>query len=131
MELSTLSWVVLAGSAAHGITCVCAAFSSILLVATIICLIVGYNDAVDSSSQKQLKVGGVLSAIFGIIFGLIAAFIPSEKAIYMVAGIELVNKFSKTEAAKELGDSGMSIVKDITDIIHNYTLDPRDRDYRR
>jgi hypothetical protein len=131
MELSTLSWVVLAGSAAHGITCVCAAFSSILLVATIICLIVGYNDVTDSSSQRQLKIGGVLSAIFGIIFGLVAAFIPSEKAIYMVAGIELVNKFSKTEAAKELGDSGMSIVKDITDIIHNYTLDPRDRDYRR
>lgn len=131
MTLSTLSWVVLAGSAAHGITCVCATFSSVLLIATMICLLVGYNDSLDSSSQKQLKVGGILSGIIGIIFGLIAAFIPSEKAIYMVAGIELVNNFSQTETAKELGDSGMSIIKDITYIIHDYTRDPNDRDRRR
>lgn len=49
----------------------------------------------------------------------------------MVAGIELVNKFSQTEAAKELGESGMSIVKDITYIIHDYTRDTDNRDRRR
>lgn len=67
-------------------------------------------------------------------FALVAAFMPSEKSVYMVAGIELVNQFSHTETAKELGDSGMSIVKDITKIIHNYTLEDeydRDRDRRR
>lgn len=131
MTLSTLSWVVLAGSAAHGITCVCATFSVLLLVASIILILGGYDSSTSDSSAKQLKVGGILSVIFGIIFGLIAAFIPSEKAIYMVAGIELVNKFSQTEVAKELGDSGMSIVKDITYIIHDYTRDSDDRDRRR
>lgn len=131
MTLSTLSWVVLAGSAAHGITCVCATFSVLLLLACIIFFIGGYDSSTSDSSAKQLKAGGVLSVIFGIIFGLIAAFIPSEKAIYMVAGIELVNKFSQTEAAKELGESGMSIVKDITYIIHDYTRDIDDRDRRR
>ena len=130
MSLSTLSWVVLAGSAAHGITCVCATFSVLLLLACIIFFIGGYDRSTSDSSAKQLKAGGVLSVIFGIIFGLIAAFIPSEKAIYMVAGIELVNKFSQTETAKELGESGMSIVKDITYIIHDYTHDS-DRDRRR
>lgn len=49
----------------------------------------------------------------------------------MVAGIELVTKFSQTEVAKELGDNGMSIVKDITYIIHDYTRDTDDRDRRR
>lgn len=131
MTLSTLSWVVLAGSAAHGIMCVCATFSVLLLVASVIFLIGGYDSSTSDSSAKQLKAGGVLSVIFGIIFGLIAAFIPSEKAIYMVAGIELVNRFSQTEVAKELGDSGMNIVKDITDIIHDYTLESNDRDRRR
>mgnify|MGYP003482709106 CR=1 FL=1 len=131
MTLSTLSWVVLAGSAAHGITCVCATFSALLLVACVILFVGGYDSSTSDSSAKQLKAGGVLSVIFGIIFGLIAAFIPSEKAIYMVAGIELVNKFSQTEVAKELGDSGMSIVKDITYIIHDYTRDSDDRDRRR
>ena len=48
----------------------------------------------------------------------------------VLAGSELVNQFSKTETAKELGDSGMSIVKDITTIIHNYTIDD-DRGRRR
>lgn len=131
MSLSTLSWVVLAGSAAHGITCVCVTFSALLLVACVILFIGGYDSSTSDSSAKQLKTGGVLSVIFGIIFGLIAALIPSEKAIYMVAGIELVNKFSQTEAAKELGESGMSIVKDITYIIHDYTRDIDDRDHRR
>ena len=131
MTLSTLSWVVLAGSAAPGIMCVCATFSVLLLVAAVIFLIGGYDSSTSDSSAKQLKAGGILSVIFGIIFGLIAAFIPSEKAIYMVAGIELVNKFSQTEVAKELGDSGMSIVKDITYIIHDYTREIDDRDRRR
>lgn len=49
----------------------------------------------------------------------------------MVAGIELVTKFSQTEVAKELGDNGISIVKDITYIIHGYAHDSYDRDYRR
>lgn len=130
MTLSTLSWVVLAGSAAYGISCVCATFSVLLLIASVILFISGYDSTSDSSA-KQLKAGGVISVIFGIIFGLIAAFIPSEKAIYMVAGIELVNKFSQIEVAKELGDSGMSIVKDITYIIHDYTRDSNDRERRR
>lgn len=47
----------------------------------------------------------------------------------MVAGIEFVNQFCKTETAKELGDNGMSIVKDITTIIHNFTID-NDHDRR-
>lgn len=130
MSLSTLSWVVLAGSAAHGVACVCTVFSVLLLIASVILIISGYDRSTSDSSAKQLKASGVLSVIFGIIFGLIAAFILSEKAIYMVAGIELVNKFSQTETAKELGESGMSIVKDITYIIHDYTRDS-DRDRRR
>ena len=131
MSLSALSWVVLAGSAAHGVMCVCAAFSTILLIVSGICFLCGYQSGVGDSESKQLKAGGLISGIFGILFGLIAAFIPSEKAMYMVAGIELVNKFSKTETAKELGESGMSIVRDISTIIHDYTLDDRDRDRRR
>lgn len=82
MTLSTLSWVVLAGSAAHGVACVCATFSVLLLIASVILIIGGYDSSTSNSSAKQLKVGGVFSIVFGIIFGLIAAFIPSEKAIY-------------------------------------------------
>jgi uncharacterized membrane protein len=85
------------------------------------------TEEVKESSAKHLKTGGIISIIVGIIFGLTGAVLPSEKAIYMVAGIELVNKFSQTETAKELGDSGMNIVKDISTIIHDYTLDDKRR----
>ena len=130
MTLSALSWVVLAGSAAHGIAIACGLFSALLLAVGAIFIICGYDSSTAKEPAKQLKTCGFISAIFGIIFGMICAFMPSEKAIYMVAGIELVNKFSQTEAVKELGDSGMSIVKDITDIIHDYTVD-HNRDRRR
>lgn len=127
MELSTLSWVVLAGSAVNGICGVLVVFCCILLIAGIIMFITGYDSTTDKENRKPLRAGGILSFITAIVFGLTAALLPSEKAIYMVAGIELVNKFSKTETAQELGDSGMAIVKDITTIIHDYTDSDKDR----
>lgn len=80
--------------------------------------------------DKILRRGGIVLGILTFVFAIVGSFMPSEKSVYMVAGIELVNQFSKTETAKELGDNGMSIVKDITTIIHNYTID-NDRDRRR
>ena len=127
MGLSTLSWVVLAGSAVEGISVTLGIFCCILLIAGGIMYICGYDSTTTKENRKPLRVGGVLSIVIGIMFGLTAALMPSEKAIYMVAGIELVNKFSKTETAQELGDSGMSIVKDITTIIHDYTYPDKDR----
>jgi uncharacterized membrane protein len=87
-------------------------------------------DTGDKEKQVFSRRAGIIAWVFTLIFATIGALMPSEKAVYMVAGIELVNQFSKTETAKELGDSGMSIVKDITQIIHNYTIDD-DRDRRR
>lgn len=90
----------------------------------------------DYSTEQDniLRRGGIILWVFTIVFAIIGAFMPSEKSVYMVAGIELVNQFSHTETAKELGESGKSIVNDITKIIHNYTLDDdydRERDRRR
>lgn len=127
MGLSTLSWVVLVGSAVSGICVTLGIFCCILLIAGGIMFVCGYDSCTNKENQKPLRVGGVLSIVIAIMFGLTAALMPSEKAIYMVAGIELVNKFSKTETAQELGDSGMSIVKDITTIIHDYTYSDKDR----
>lgn len=127
MELSTLSWIVLAGSAVDGICGALVVFCCILLIGGGIMFICSYDSTTEKENRKPLRTGGILSLIIAIMFGLTAALLPSEKAIYMVAGIELVNKFSKTETAKELGDDGMSIVKDITTIIHDYTYTDKDR----
>lgn len=129
MGLSSLSWIVLAGSVCHSIGI---AFILMAVIAFIIggIFMINLFDICDNENQVFCRRAGIIAWVFALIFATIGALMPSEKAVYMVAGIELVNQFSKTETAKELGDSGMSIVKDITQIIHNYTIDD-DRDRRR
>lgn len=129
MGLSSLSWIVLAGSVCHSIGI---AFILMAVIAFIIggIFMIFLFDIGDKENQVFSRRAGIIAWVFTLIFATVGALMPSEKAVYMVAGIELVNQFSKTETAKELGDSGMSIVKDITQIIHNYTIDD-DRDRRR
>lgn len=129
MGLSSLSWIVLAGSVCHSIGI---AFILMAVIAFIIggIFMINHFDTCDKENQVFSRRAGIIAWVFTLIFATIGALMPSEKAVYMVAGIELVNQFSKTETSKELGDSGMSIVKDITQIIHNYTIDD-DRDRRR
>lgn len=129
MGLSSLSWIVLAGSVCHSIGI---AFILMAVIALIIgsFFVINFFDYCYKEKQVFSYRAGIIAWVLAIIFATIGALMPSEKAVYMVAGIELVNQFSKTETAKELGDSGMSIVKDITTIIHNYTIDD-DRDRRR
>lgn len=129
MGLSSLSWLVLGGSVCHSIGI---AFIIMAVITFIIggLFIINFFDTCEKDKQQFSHRAGIIAWVFTLIFATIGALMPSEKAVYMVAGIELVNQFSKTETAKELGDSGMSIVKDITQIIHNYTIDD-DRDRRR
>ena len=129
MELSSLSWIVLAGSVCNSIGI---AFILMAVIAFIIggIFMINIFDTCENDKQSFIKRAGIVAWAFTLIFATIGALMPSEKAVYMVAGIELVNQFSKTETAKEIGESGMSIVKDITQIIHNYAIDD-DRDRRR
>lgn len=134
MGLSSLSWLVLAGSVCNSIGVCCIILAVVTFLIGGIFMINYFCSSYSTDQDNILRRGGIISWVFTIVFALVAAFMPSEKAVYMVAGIELVNQFSHTETAKELGDSGMSIVKDITQIIHNYTLDDnydRERDRRR
>lgn len=129
MGLSSLSWLVLVGSVCHSIGI---AFILMAVIAFIIggIFMINIFDTGEKEKLVFIRRACIIAWVFTLIFATIGALMPSAKAVYMVAGIELVNQFSKTETAKELGDSGMSIVKDITQIIHNYTID-NDRDKRR
>lgn len=132
MELSSLSWLVLAGSVCNSIGICCIILACISFVIGGIFIINYFSCDYSTDQDNILRRGGIILWIFTLIFALIGAFMPSEKSVYMVAGIELVNQFSHTETAKELGESGKSIVNDITKIIHNYTLeDDYDRERNR
>ena len=130
MELSSLSWLVLAGSVCNNIRICCTLLAIATFVIGVIFMINYFCSSYSTSQDNILRRGGIVLWILTFVFAIVGSFMPSEKSIYMVAGIELVNQFSKTETAKELGDNGMSIVKDITTIIHNYTID-NDSDKRK
>ena len=134
MGLSSLSWLVLAGSVCHSIGICFIILASVTFIIGGIFMINYFCSDYSTEQDNILRRGGIILWVFTIVFAIIGAFMPSEKSIYMVAGIELVNQFSHTETAKELGESGKAIVNDITKIIHNYTLEDeydRDRDRRR
>ncbi len=129
MELSSLSWLVLAGSVCNNIRICCTLLAIATFVIGVIFMINYFCSSYSTSQDNILRRGGIVLWILTFVFAIVGSLMPSEKSVYMVAGIELVNQFSKTETAKELGDNGMSIVKDITTIIHNYTID-NDNDRR-
>ena len=122
MELSSLSWLVLAGSVCNNIRICCTLLAIATFVIGVIFMINYFCSSYSTSQDNILRRGGIVLWILTFVFAIVGSLMPSEKSVYMVAGIELVNQFSKTETAKELGDNGMSIVKDITTIIHNYTI---------
>ena len=123
MELSSLSWLVLAGSVCNNIRICCTLLAIATFVIGVIFMINYFCSSYSTSQDNILRRGGIVLWILTFVFAIVGSLMPSEKSVYMVAGIELVNQFSKTETPKELGDNGMAIVKDITTIIHNYTID--------
>lgn len=124
--MSTLSYILLLAPAAEGLSCALI-FLSILLafagLAYIIYMCGGFNSCSSQEPKGTSKKWPVTCFIVAIIFAIIGALMPDKKTVYMVAGVETINKFSQTEVAKELGESGMSIVRDITTMIHTYTME--------
>ena len=122
--MTTLSWLLILASASEGLRIVCGllAGASFAIASFYIIYMCGgftYKDLPKGTSKKW----PVICYVATLLLALAAAMMPDKKTVYMVAGVETINKFSQTEVAKELGDSGMSIVKDVTTMIHTYTMD--------
>ena len=124
--MSTLSYILLLAPAAEGLSAALI-FLSICLalagIAYIIYMCGGFNSCSSQEPKGTSKKWPVTCFITAIIFAIVGALMPDKKTVYMVAGVETINKFSQTEVAKELGESGMSIVRDITTMIHTYTME--------
>lgn len=121
--MSTLSYIILLAPICEKLTIACiilATFSFIIGFTYIIYMCGGLTYGTPDDTSKKWP---VICFIVAFMCSIAAGLMPDRKTVYMVAGVETINKFSQTEVAKELGDSGMSIVKDITTIIHTYTLD--------
>lgn len=121
--MTTLSYILFLAPICEKLTVACglmAGLFAIIALCYIVFICGGFTyDEPKGTSKKWPVLCFILVAFFAIIAGLL----PDRKTVYMVAGVETINKFSQTEVAKELGDSGMSIVRDITTMIHTYTMD--------
>lgn len=61
----------------------------------------------------------VTTLLFMVSIGA-SVLVPSQKTIYLIAGVEAAKELSNTEIAKEAGSEAISVMKDVTKIIHGY-----------
>lgn len=61
----------------------------------------------------------VTAILFMISIGA-SVLVPSQKTVYLIAGVEAAKELSNTEIAKEAGSEAISVMKDVTKIIHAY-----------
>ena len=121
--MTTLSYILLLAPIVEHFQIACILLSLVaggLGIAYIVYMCGGLTYDTPKDTSKKWP---VICLTVAFLFAICAGLMPDRKTVYMVAGVETINKFSQTEVAKELGDSGMQIVKDITTIIHTYTLD--------
>lgn len=64
-----------------------------------------------------------ISVILAVVFIAVSAFVPTKKAVYMIAGIQAAEYLVNTETAKDIGNEGVKIFKDLGTIIHSYAVD--------
>ena len=125
--MTTLSYILFLAPICEKLTIACGIMATLFAI-TAICYIVymcggfTYSDGEPEGTSKKWP---VICFIIAFFCAITAGLLPDRKTVYMVAGVETINKFSQTDVAKELGDSGMSIVRDITKIIHSYTMDAK------
>ena len=61
----------------------------------------------------------VTTLLFMISIGA-SVLVPSQKTVYLIAGVEAAKELTNTEIAKEAGSEAISVMKDVTKIIHGY-----------
>ena len=120
--MSTISWVILFAESIESITAASGVFMLLAGIATVL-LIMGAIDTHDADNKKTLHRWSIFSAVVFLVCTATVVFIPSKKAVYMVAGVEVVNRLAHTETAKEIGEEGIGLIKDISSMIHSYAVD--------
>ena len=91
-------------------------------ITMIFCSGEGEVDWSSSFSKKWLKYT-IMAAIAGALFLFMSSLVPTKKAVYMIAGIQAAEYLSQTETAKEIGNEGIKIFKDVGTIIHSYATE--------
>ena len=96
----------------------------ILLIGLIIIIYYDVMEHVDFGKELKSRVKKIwLPVGIVIIFlSVIACLTPSKKTLYTIAGIELVNEFAQSDAAKISSGELVDFVKDVKKIVHDYAI---------
>lgn len=131
--LNTLTIIVWVADVIESLTHFFGFLGGTMLVFAIFALIFGLTmptsdwigDTIDEKkrSKKLVSKWGAVMAVLGIITIGISNILPSQRAVYMMTGIQTVDALSKTEFVQEISGEGKQIVKDITYRIHELAGD--------
>ena len=91
-------------------------FGVVLVVLGIIALAASESHDKIPYGKKTLL---VTTLLFMISIGA-SVLVPSQKTVYLIAGVEAAKELTNTEIAKEAGSEAISVMKDVTKIIHGY-----------
>lgn len=109
-------------------------FGIISIIATIIiafCILASWfdEDSKNDEGATWLRNHTTKCIVIGIccIIGCftVRALIPEKKTMYMIAGVEMANEFSKTATATAISNEMKTLMQDITGIVHSYALEAK------
>lgn len=100
--------------------------SACVIIIVLGCWCVGDLDdteVVKPSMVKPTVKWSVIALVVGIAIIVVANMLPSKKAVYMIAGIQAAEYLVNTDTAKDIGNEGVKIFKDVGTIIHSYAVE--------
>lgn len=120
---------------AHGIGGLATAFAAVFGLAAIISGVLsfvyheyGNSKEDDEAEKKKFRKYCKRSIWLMILPALIAIFIPSPKVCYIAAGAKTADYIAnETAVGKAMNENAVTIIKDISQIIHNYAQDKDDK----
>lgn len=98
-----------------------------LFIGLIIIIIHDVMDHIDFEKELMPNVKKIWFpvGIVIIFLSMIVCFTPSKKTLYTIAGIELVNGFAQSDAAKKMSGELIDVVKDVKKIVHDYATEEK------
>lgn len=89
----------------------------------VVLVVLGIIALAASESHDKIPYGEKTLLVTTLLFMVsisCSVLVPSQKTIYLIAGVEAAKELTNTEIAKEAGSEAISVMKDVTKIIHGY-----------